>query len=183
MSRRIRWLLLGAVACGGSAPGSNDSADAAAEEPPVGLNAEPAVQYPPTLYDQGVEGDVELRLFIDSSGRLSPESTKVSESSGYAALDTAAVRGVARLRYAPARRHGVPVATSFLQTIEFRRPGAAARPARPVTRRDSTAVVPRVRADSPRVRSDTVRPPASQPTPSTPPDTTKSKPDSSGAAS
>jgi TonB family protein len=183
VSRAIPWVLAGTIACGGSAPGSNDAADAAAEEPPVALNAEPSVQYPPTLYDQGVEGDVELRLFVDSSGRLSPESTKVSESSGYAALDTAAVRGVARLRYAPARRHGVPIATSFLQTVEFRHPGAAAPPARPVTRRDSTPAVPRVRADSSRARSDTARPPASPPPPSTPTDTTKSKPDTSGAAS
>jgi len=162
-------------------------ADTPAEEPPVALNAEPAVQYPPALYDQGVEGDVELRLFVDSTGRLATESTRVTESSGYAALDSAAVRGVARLRYAPGRRHGLPVASRFLQTIEFRHPGSAAAPAamRPDSsriRRDTTRSLPRVRIDSARVRADTVSPPAITPSRAPTPDSTKSRPDSSGAA-
>jgi TonB family protein len=185
--RALRWLMLGAAACGGSAPRVGGVGDTPAEEPPVALNAEPMVQYPPTLYDQGVEGDVELRLFVDSTGRLAPESTRVTESSRNAALDSAAVRGVARLRYAPGRRHGLPVATSFLQTIEFRHPEvagavpAAARPDSTRPRRDSTHTLPRARADSARVRPDTTRPPASPSVPAPAPDTTKSKPDSSGA--
>jgi TonB family protein len=168
-------------------PRPSDSVEAPAEEPPVALNAEPTVQYPPALYDQGIEGDVELRLFVDSTGRLARESTRVTESSGYAALDSAATRGVSQLRYAPARRHGLPVATAFLQTIEFRHPGAAGAPtmttritradtARPS--RDTTPTPPRPRPDSARVR-DTTSPPHPPPAPS---DTTKSKPDSSGAA-
>ena len=190
MTRPLPWLLLGAVACGGSTPRASGGPDAPAEEPPVALNAEPAVQYPPNLYDQGVEGDVELRLFVDSTGQLAAESTRVTESSGYAALDSAAVRGVSRLRYAPGRRHGLPVATSFLQTIEFRQPGATgaatAAPAAPAAPRPDSA---RIRRDStrtlPRVRPDTTRPPASPPSPAPAPapDSTQSKPDSSGAAS
>lgn len=182
MNRSMPWLLLGAVACGGSAPRTGDVADAPAEEPPVALNTEPTVQYPPTLYDQGVEGDVELRLFVDSTGRLAPESTRVMESSGNAALDSAAVRGVARLQYAPGRRHGLAVATSFLQTIEFRHQGPGGAP--PVTRaaradsarprRDSTRAVPQVRPDS-----VVPAPPAPPPLPA--PDSTKVTPDSNGA--
>lgn len=185
MTRSPYWLVLGALACGGGTPRASGSVEAPAEEPPVALNAQPPVQYPPPLYDQGVEGDVELRLFVDSTGRLAPESTRVKESSGYAALDSAATRGVAQLRYAPARRHGLPVATAFLQTIEFRHPGAAGSP--PATRitradtartpRDTTRPLPRPRPDSARVR-DTTTPSAA---PSVPADTTKSKPDSSGA--
>jgi TonB family protein len=175
----MRWLLLGVAACGGSAPRTGGGADAPAEEPPVALNAEPTVQYPPTLYDQGIEGDVELRLFVDSTGRLATESTRVTESSGNAALDSAAVRGVARVRYAPARRHGLPAATSFLQTIEFGHPGVSGAAATPRARtdstrprRDSTGAVPQARPDS-----------APTPPPAPAPDSTNPKPDSSGAAS
>src|SRR2546426_12481560 len=63
------------------------------QEPPVALNADSPIQYPPALFDQKVEGDVVLRLFVDSTGHLRPESTKVAESSGYPALDSAAVAG------------------------------------------------------------------------------------------
>jgi TonB family protein len=168
------------VACGRTAPRVGEGADAPAEEPPVALNAEPTIQYPPTLYDRGIEGDVELRLFVDSTGRLAAESTRVMESSGTAELDSAAVRGVARLQYAPGRRHGLPVATAFRQTIEFRHPGSGAAP--PVPRA--------TRTDSVRPRRDSARamPPAqpdSGPTPLPPaaPDTNKATPDSSDAAS
>jgi TonB family protein len=66
-----------------------------------------------------------LRLFVDSTGRLVPESSRVAESSGYPALDSAALAGARQLRFAPARRHGLPVATAFLQPVEFRHPEAA----------------------------------------------------------
>ena len=94
------------LACGGSGPRSPPPAPRRPRSRPVALNAEPAVQYPPDLYDRRVEGDVVLRLFVDSSGRLAPESTRVSESSGYAALDSAAVRGrrAAALRSRPPAR-------------------------------------------------------------------------------
>lgn len=120
---------LGLAACrkappppeGSGATATNTTPD---QEPPVALNANSPIQYPPKLYDQKVEGDVMLRLFVDSTGRLTPESTKVAESSGYPALDSAALTGVKKLRFAPARRHGLAVATAFLQPIEFRHPGA-----------------------------------------------------------
>lgn len=91
----------------------------------MALNADPPVHYPPALYDQRIEGDVVLRLFVDSTGRVHPESTRVAESSGYPALDSAALTGAAQLRFAPAKRRGVPVATEFLQPIEFRHPQGA----------------------------------------------------------
>ena len=65
------------------------------QEAPVPLNGEAPIQYPPRLFDQRVEGEVVLRLFADSTGRLKPESSKVAESSGYPALDSAAVSVVA----------------------------------------------------------------------------------------
>jgi TonB family protein len=196
MRRRNIVVTLAALACGGSSPPPN-LGSAPAEEPPVALNAEPVVQYPPELYDRRVEGDVVLRLFVDSTGRLAPESTRVAESSGTAALDSAAVRGVVRLQYAPARRHGLPVSTAFLQTVEFRHSGVglAPSPAAPAAPPPQPAapptqqVAPRAagRSDTGVTRPDTVRRPV-RPAPDTTrarpepppvqPDTTPARPDS-----
>jgi len=114
------------AACGKQAPPPEQPASpppaAADQEPPVALNGDSPIQYPPRLFDRRVEGDVVLRLFVDSTGRVVPESSRVGESSGYPGLDSAALAGAKMLRYAPARRRGVPVATAFLQRIEFRHP-------------------------------------------------------------
>jgi protein TonB len=184
------------TACRGGSQQSNGQASQGAppeSEAPVALNPEMPIAYPPALFDQKVEGDVTLRLFVDSTGKLLPESTRVAEPSGYAALDSAALAGSAALRFAPAKRHGVAVATAFLQPVEFRQvgttrtgtvtlppppgptvpppaappPAARPRPRPPVARPDTT------RADSAGVRPapvDTIRPPS---------DTTKARTDTS----
>jgi TonB family protein len=118
---RIRiplFLALGAACAqsGGERVGETDS-------PPVALG-EPAVEYPPALFIQGISGSVELRLFVDSAGQVVTESTTVQRSSGYPALDSAALAAAPRLRYAPGRREGRPVAMKFLQPIHFRHPGS-----------------------------------------------------------
>ena len=95
------------------------------DEPPVAVNPDIPVEYPQALYQQGIEGRVLLRLFADSTGALVKDSTKVAESSGYPALDSAAVASAPRLHFAPGRHNGVPVAMSFTQPIEFRHPQAA----------------------------------------------------------
>ena len=157
MRRLVLAAALAALACRHSDEPANPSA-APAEEPPVALNAEPAVQYPPDLYDRHVEGDVVLRLYADSSGKIIAESTRVTESSGYAALDTAAVRGVGRLRYSPAYRHGLAISTAFLQTVEFRHAETGTGPAAPVPQTATPTPRP-VRSDTTtRVRRDTTRP-------------------------
>ena len=86
------------------------------------------VEYPVPLLEQGIEGRVLLRLYADSLGALVPDSTRVAESSGYPALDSAAVRGAAGLRFSPALRHGRPVAGLFLQPIHFRNPRSQSAP-------------------------------------------------------
>ncbi len=92
------------------------------DEPPVPLDAEPPVEYPAALYAQRISGTVLLRLFVDDQGMVAPDSTRLQESSGYPALDSAALAAAPRLRYAPAMRNGVPVATLFTQPIHFRHP-------------------------------------------------------------
>jgi protein TonB len=92
------------------------------DEPPVALDAEPPVGYPPALYQQRISGTVLLRLFVDETGRVMPDSIRLQESSGYPALDSAALAAAPKLHYAPALRNGAPVATFFTQPIHFRHP-------------------------------------------------------------
>jgi TonB family protein len=197
--RSILLVALVLTACRGSSPQSGGSASQAAppeSEAPVALNPDVPIAYPAALFDQKVEGDVTLRLFLDSTGKLVPESTRVAEPSGYPALDSAALAGSVALRFAPAKRHGVAVATAFLQPVEFRQvgttrtgtvtlppppgptlppaaappPAARPRPRPPVVRPapDST------RADT--TRADTTKAPAP------PPDTTQARTDTSATA-
>jgi TonB family protein len=128
ISRALRfapWLLL--VACGGSPPASDDAPaeePARGFEPPVITNPESPVRYPPALFQQNVEGTVVLHLFVDSTGKVAPESTRIAEGSGNATLDSAALTGVTGMRFAPARRDGVPVPAAFLQPVTFRHPSS-----------------------------------------------------------
>lgn len=215
MRRFAATLVVGTLACGGS-PAPPDAQGAQAPPPPqseapVALNPDVPIAYPAVLFEQRIEGEVVLRLFTDSTGRLIPESTRVAESSNYPALDSAALAGSARLRFAPARRRGVPVATTFLQPVEFHYPGSPERtggtttapPAATVSAPERVPTAPAVtpRPAPPRVRPDTTRPPRDttrQPVDTTrhrpdttrppadttrpPTDTTRSRPDASGAA-
>ncbi|MEO8636815.1 MAG: energy transducer TonB [Gemmatimonadales bacterium] len=90
------------------------------DDAPVMINPESPVEYPPALYTRGIEGNVLLRLHVDSAGNVAPDSTGLAESSGYPALDTAALEAVGQFHFAPALRGGMPVAATFLQPIHFR---------------------------------------------------------------
>ena len=179
------FVVLAAAACGrGAGAGDAPPPPPPAEEAPVAINPEVPIAYPPALFDRGVDGEVKLRLFADSTGKLIPESTKVLESSGYPAMDSAALAGAPRLRFAPARRHGLPVAAAFQQAIEFRHPSSA--PIAPAgDEGEAKPLPPPVTASKPKPQPRRVRP---RPVPadtthrdSTPPDTTKPKPDSTPA--
>ena len=127
---RLAGILLAGVAACNRAPDTTVAlpADPAAalpvrrDEPPVALNAESPVVYPEALFQQRISGTVLLRLFADETGRVVPESTRVQESSGYPALDSAALAGAPRLQFAPALRNGIPVPTLFTQPVHFRHP-------------------------------------------------------------
>ena len=95
------------------------------EEPPVAVNPDIPVDYPAALYQQGIEGRVLLKLWADSTGKLNDDSTKIAESSGYPAFDSAAVAAAPDLHFAPGRRNGVAVGMSFTQPIVFRHPQRA----------------------------------------------------------
>lgn len=125
MIARIVPLSLVVLGCRGQSQGTGAVGDRAASPPrrdeaPVPLDAEPPIEYPASLAAQRQGGSVLLRLYIDSTGTVVPESTTVQESSGFPALDSAAIAGAPRVRYAPALRDGAPIPTVFLQPVTFR---------------------------------------------------------------
>jgi len=121
------------TACGGAQPREEAPTTSVtpAFEAPVVINAESPVNYPSDLWEQQVEGTVVLRLHLDERGSVVPDSTRISETSGYPALDSAALRAVPDMQFAPARRDGRPVAITFLQPVHFRHQQRTGTPTRP----------------------------------------------------
>jgi TonB family protein len=105
-------------------------------------NIELPFRYPSALYAQKVQGNVTLRIFIDSLGTVHPESTLVVESSGYGALDSAAVKGSRELSFTPAKKRDVPVAVSVLYPVYFRHPEATPLPGDSILKRTSKSIPP-----------------------------------------
>ncbi len=123
---RAGWLLfitpLALVSCRSEESPGRLGQQARGFEPPVVTNSESPVEYPTHLFEQQVEGVVLLRLYVTASGTLVPDSTRIEESSGFPELDSAALRSADQLQFAPARRDGIPVATTFVQPVHFRHP-------------------------------------------------------------
>ncbi|MFL5485723.1 MAG: energy transducer TonB [Gemmatimonadaceae bacterium] len=91
---------------------------------PVMLNKELPFRYPPALYAQKVQGNVTLRIFIDREGSIVSDSTRIAETSGFTALDSAAMKGSRELKFEPAKTMGQPVPVSILLPVYFRHPDA-----------------------------------------------------------
>ena len=107
---RARWaaaLLAAGIAGCGSEPEI---------EGPSPLSAIP-IQYPLELWDQGIEGRSVLRVRVTDLGGV--DSVVVLESSGYAAFDSAAVRGVRALRFTPTRRDGKAIEAWAHVPVQF----------------------------------------------------------------
>jgi TonB family protein len=116
---------LGAAACKGAEGGNGfQGVGPRPDVLPVMLNKELPFRYPPSLYAKKVQANVTLRVFIDKEGSIVSESTHVAESSGYAPLDSAAVRGSNELRFIPAKTRGQAVPVSILFPVYFRHPDA-----------------------------------------------------------
>jgi len=110
---------------------------------PLMKNREPPFRYPSALYAQKVQGNVTLRIFIDTAGRVHPESTLVVEPSGYPALDSAAIRGSQELVFIPAKKRAEPMAVSVLYPVYFRNPEAAPLPGDTILQRYPKPVPPK----------------------------------------
>lgn len=96
------------------------------ETPPRQISESP-FHYPEELWDDGIEGETTLRVFVTPAGTV--DSVRVEKSSGYEAFDTAAVRGAHQLRFEPARRGDEPVSVWVLLPVQFERSNPAAAPA------------------------------------------------------
>src|SRR2546429_4085012 len=104
---------------------------------PVMLNKELPFRYPPALYAQKVQGNVTLRIFIDREGTIVPDSTRIAETSGFTALDSAAMKGSRELKFEPAKTQGQPVPVSILLPVFFRHPDAPPLAGDSIIKRDS----------------------------------------------
>jgi TonB family protein len=117
------------------------AASSAPDEVPKMLNSELPFRYPAALYARKVQGNVTLRLRIDRDGQVSADSTRIEESSGYAALDSAAVKGSQELHFVPAKLHGEPLPVTILFPVYFRHPEAHALPGDTILNRPGTTPV------------------------------------------
>ncbi len=89
---------------------------------PVMLNETSPFFYPPSAWEQRIQGNVTLRLHVDANGRPVRDSTAVARTSGVPSLDSAAVSGASKLRFRPARRDGVAIGVSLLFPVHYRHP-------------------------------------------------------------
>jgi protein TonB len=145
MNSRLRIsLVVLALACVGACKkgeGSNLPFQTIGRQPdiaPVMLNKELPFRYPPALYAQKVQGNVTLRIYIDRDGSIVADSTRVAETSGFNALDSAAMKGSRDLKFEPAKTQGQAVPVSILLPVFFRHPDAPPLAGDSVIKRDSS---------------------------------------------
>lgn len=81
------------------------------------LLSSPLPAYPKSSRSKREEGTVVLRVVVGADGRVA--DITVSTSSGFAALDEAAMAAVRRWRWSPTMRDGRPVSISGLVRIPF----------------------------------------------------------------
>ena len=89
---------------------------------PVLVNREEVMKalqeaYPPLLRDAGIEGRVLVYLFIEKNGGV--KNLLINESSGHQALDMAALRVGAVMRFTPALNRDQPVPVWISLPIAF----------------------------------------------------------------
>ena len=147
--RTLRVLVLGVLACAAAACPSPDTTrkamDALTAGPvvpdtlPILLNKESPFRYPDGLFSSKVQGNVMLRIYIDSTGTVWPESTTVLQSSGHPEFDSAAVRGAPQLHFLPAKLKNATVGVAIKLPVFFRHPGAPPVPGDSVLRPKATA--------------------------------------------
>lgn len=73
--------------------------------------------YPSLLRDAGIGGQVEVWFFLDVDGKVL--KTQLKQSSGYDALDEAALQVAQIMKFSPAQNRDKPVQVWVSQTITF----------------------------------------------------------------
>jgi len=105
-----------------TAPGPGTSQSPLWEEHQVDSPAEavrhPRPTYPPALQQAGIEGFVEVRFVVDTTGRVEPTSLVVIRSS-HSQFEPSVVGAILSTLYRPARVRGVAVRQLVQQRIRF----------------------------------------------------------------
>jgi protein TonB len=75
-------------------------------------------EYPPLLRQQGIEGDVTVRVYLTIAGAV--ERVELVRSAGDPAFDQAALAAAKRERFSPETHDGAPVNTALTYSYRFR---------------------------------------------------------------
>ena len=78
----------------------------------------PRPQYPRQARRRALEGQVVLKIEVQANGK--PGNITVVASSGHGVLDKAAVQGIQRWRFQPARRGNQTITASLQVPVTFR---------------------------------------------------------------
>jgi protein TonB len=85
---------------------------------PSGLISNPAPWYPPDLLARGVEGTVDLRVWIGEDGSV--QAVKIHVSSGQPTMDQSALETVRdQWRFVPGKQNGIDVPCEVFLAIRF----------------------------------------------------------------
>jgi protein TonB len=87
------------------------------EDPPVPLEM-PRPEYPAEAKKSRIQGRAFVQVLVDLDGSVM--QTRISKSSGNAALDSAAVRGAQKFRFKPAKMDRKPVRVWVAIPVDFR---------------------------------------------------------------
>jgi TonB family protein len=90
---------------------------------PVDRETSPFV-YPEEMWDEGVEGQAIVMVHVSQAGDV--DSVYIRNTSGYEALDSAAVQGARTLRFEPGRRGADPVDVWVRLPVRFSKTPPAA---------------------------------------------------------
>lgn len=101
----------------GQTPSGDDTRPAAAPDRDAVKINDPALEYPSSAYEEGVEGTARVTFTITPDGTTT--DAVIGQSSGDSRLDQAAVDYVKRLRFRPAMRDGQPVPVQSTRSVPF----------------------------------------------------------------
>ena len=120
--RALTFVVLAACNGGDNAAEADPDNPVTVEEP-VPMPDNTPVRYPPALWDQNVEGETEVLVAVNEVGDV--DDVAVTQTSGYAEFDSAAVEGARRLRFSPGKRDGKPIAMRVRIPVRFARDSSA----------------------------------------------------------
>lgn len=84
---------------------------------PPSLIEEVEPVYPQEAKEKGLQGTVNMYLFVSEKGEI--EKVKIAKSSGYDILDDEAIRYAKRLKFNPAKKEGNPTSIWITWAIDF----------------------------------------------------------------